>query len=319
VVGAMCCIILVVYVLTHGFCPMERRMPLISMDWLGCLLWSLVMVEIIFIFNYGEHYNWWDGRPIRMVAYVFPVTLAVAIGRMLRIRHPYIDPSAWRYKRFLPMVGLFVLLELINSTSKSLQGMFTGSVLHFGTTTTSSLYLAEWVGTVLGCLFVMFWNKVLKQNVTRLLAIGVMALLAYEVSMYFLVSPGVDIWKLMPPAMLRAFGVSIFFTALTIYMETFMPFQHFFMGLTMVGLVRNGVVETMCSGVYGFHLRRLTTDNMVRGLGYMQDQAVMLSLKNLFGVTCIVAGALLAVLLLWDIPPVRSTVKNRLSNMFWPQ
>lgn len=308
-IGLMATVVLVVYSLTHAFRFM-KPLPLVSLDWLGCLLWSALMLEIIFLFNYGEFYNWWDSPVFRAVACLVPVTLFLTIERMRHIRHPYIAPQAWEYKRLFPLLGLFVLVELISSTSKSLQGTFTSAVLHFGPVSTSVYYIMEWIGTVSGCLFVMFWIKVLRQTYTRLLTIGVLALLGYEVMMYFIVSPGVNIERLYVPIMCRTFGIAIFFTALTIYLEEVMPFQHFFMGLTMVGLIRNGVVETVCSGVYGFYLRHHIADNLQRGLPYEQTQAMMLSLKQLYGVTCIIATVVLLVFLLWDIPPVRSTMKK---------
>lgn len=305
----MLTVALIVYALTHNFRFM-KPLPLISVDWLGCALWSAVMIEVIFLFNYGEFYNWWDGRPFRVVTVLLPVTLYLTINRMRHIRHPYIAPEAWMYKRLIPLLLLFVLVEMISSTPKVLQASFTGSVLHFGSINTAVFYLFEWLGTVCGCLFVMIWIKVLHQNYTRLLTIGLLSLLAYEVIMYFLVSPGVNIELFYLPIFCRTFGNAIFFTALTIYLEEVMPFQHFFMGLTMVGLIRNGVVETVCSGVYSFYLRHHIADNLQRGLPYDSLQSIMLSLKQLFGVTCIIGTVVLLIFLLWDIQPVRSTMKK---------
>lgn len=57
--GAMLFIALMVYVLTHDFRFM-KPLPLISLDWLGCVLWSALLIEVVFLFNYGEYYNWWD-------------------------------------------------------------------------------------------------------------------------------------------------------------------------------------------------------------------------------------------------------------------
>lgn len=307
--GLMSLTALTVYALTHDFRFM-KPLPFVSLDWLGCVLWSAVMIEIIFIFNYGEFYNWWDGEPVRVVTFLLPVTLLLAIQRMIHIRHPYIAPEAWRYKRLMPMLGLFVIVELVSSTAKSLQGTFTAAVLHFGAVTTSVFYIYEWTGTIAGCIFVMIWIKVLRQNYTRLLTIGVLALMTYEVLMYFMVSPGVNIEMFYLPEVCRTFGVAVFFTALTIYLEEVMPFQHFFMGLTMLGLIRNGVVETVCSGTYSFWLRHNIADNMQRGLPYDATQAIMLSLKQLFGITCIITAVVAAVFLLWDIPQVRSTMKK---------
>lgn len=307
--GLMLFVALLVYTLTHNFRFM-KPLPFVSLDWLGCLLWSAVMIEIIFLFNYAEYYNWWDGKPFRFVCLLLPVTLYFTIQRMLHIRHPYIAPEAWMYKRLLPLLGLFVIVEIVSATPKVLQGTFTGAILHFGSLTTNRLYIVEWIGTICGCLFVMFWMKVLHQKYTKLLALGMAALLAYEVIMYLSVMPGLNIEAFYIPTFCRAFGVAIFFTALTIYLEDVMPFQHFFMGLTMLGLIRNGVVETMSSGVYSYWLRHNIAENMMRGFPYAPDQAILLSLKQLFGVTCIISTVVVMIFLLWDLQPVRSTLNK---------
>ena len=69
-----------------------KPLPLISLDALGCVLWSALLIEVVFLFNYGEYYNWWDGRPFRVVTFMVPVTFYFALQRMRHIRHPYIAP-----------------------------------------------------------------------------------------------------------------------------------------------------------------------------------------------------------------------------------
>lgn len=89
-----------------------------------------------------------------------------------------------------------------------------------------------------------------------------------------------------------------------------MPFQHFFMGLTMVGFIRNGVVDTICSGIYSFSLRHHIAENFARAMPYDATQVILVSLKQLFGVTCIIATVVLLIFLVWDIQPVRDTLKR---------
>ncbi len=308
-IGLMAVMVLLIYTLTHDFRFM-RPLPLLSLDWLGCLLWSAIMIEVIFLFNYGEYYNWWDGKPFRVVTFALPVTFYFAIQRMLHIRHAYIAKEAWQYRRLVPMLVIFVLVELISSTPKVMQNTFVGGVLHFDSVMTASDYIVEWCGTIVGCMFVLLWIKAFHLKFTRLLTVGFMALLAYEIWMYFLISPGITVEMFYVPTFMRSFGIAIFFTALTIFLEEVMPFQHFFMGLTMLGLIRNGVVETVCSGIYSFYLRHHITENLIRGIPYDPLQSIMISVKQLYGFTCLLGVAMLFVFLLWDVQPVRSTLKK---------
>lgn len=166
------------------------------------------------------------------------------------------------------------------------------------------------MGAIAGCLFCLFWCKVLRQKYTRLLTVGVMAMVCYPVMMYFLIDPGLPLQALYLPTFLRSFGNAIFFCMLTIYLEELMPFQHFFMGLTMAGIIRNGPVSAMCSGLYSFGIRHQMADNMARGLPYDASNLLMISIRQLYGITCLIGLAVLLVFLLWDIQPVRSTLKK---------
>lgn len=309
IAGVMFCVALFIYLCTHPFRFM-KPMSFLGIDYWGMLLWSAVMIEIIFLFNYGEYYNWWDGRPFRLMSILTPITMWLAIGRMNHIRHPYIRPGAWLYKRLLPLLGLFALMELINSTPKILQNGFVGNVLHYGQMQSDVINLVEVFGTILGCTFVIYWVKVMRLKYTRLLVVGTMAMLAYEVMLYFMVMPGLDLPSLFFPVCCRTFGYAIFFTVLTIYLYDLMSFEHFFMGLTMVGMIRNGVMDTVCSGIYSFYLRHHISENLSRGLPYDVTQSMMLSTKQLFGVTCLIATLVLMAFLLWNIQPIRSTMKK---------
>ena len=307
--GAMLTVALVVYVTTHDFRFM-KPLPFISVDYLGCLLWSAWMLEFIFFFNYGECYNWLDSKVMRMDVVLFLATGYFCISRMMHIRHPYISPEAWRYKRLIPLLILFAFVEFMGSTPKVLQTAFTGGVLHFGNLTTNVLNVVEWGAVIMGCLFCLLWCKVLHWKYTRLLTIGVAAMVGYPVMMYFLIDQGLPIERLYLPTALRSFGNAIFFCMLTVYLEELMPFQHFFMGLTMAGIIRNGPVSTMCSGLFSFGIRHQMADNMARGLPYDATQLLMISVRQLYGITCLIGIAVLLIFLIWDIEPVRSTLKK---------
>jgi hypothetical protein len=302
-------VLLFIYFCTQHFRFM-KPIPFISIDWLGCLLWSLLILEGIFIFNYGEYYNWWDGKVWRTVLISIPVTAWFAIQRMRHIRHPYISPDAFKYKTLIPILGMFAVAELMNSTPKALQTVFTGAILHYGTMTTSIFDLINIAGAMTGCLFCLWWMKMLHQKYTTLLTIGFLFLLIYQVWMYFYITPALNIERLYFPTFIQNFGYAIFFVTLTIYLQELMPFQHFFMGLTIAGFIRNGFVATICSGVYSYMLRYYVADNMVSGRPYDYMQSMMMGIKQLYGVTCIGGMFFLLLLMLWHVQPIRSTLKH---------
>lgn len=294
---------------THNFRFM-KPMPFVSIDWFGMLLWSVVMLQIIWLFTYGEHYNWFEGSMWRRVLCALPVSVYFAIQRMRHVHHPYIDPKAFHYKTLWPILFMFAIAELMNSTPTALQNVYTGQILHYGYLTTSTLNLFVIAGNVTGCLFCLWWMKMLHLPYTRLLTIGFAFLLVYQIWMYFLINPVIEFNMLYFPTFIRSFGYTIFFVTLTLYLNELMPFQHFFMGLTIAGFIRNGVVDTICTGVYSYLLRYHIADNLARAMPFDATQSTMMGIKQLFGVTCIGGSAFLLLLMLWHVQPVRSTLKR---------
>ena len=344
----MLVVALLVFICTQPWRMMPFELPLVSLDWLGCFLWSALMLQIIWLFTYGEYYNWWDSALWRSVLVSFPITLLVCIGRMRHIRHPYIDPKVWPHARLIPILAMFFVAEVMNATPHALQGTLTGGVLHWGFTTTQQFYVFEMLGYAAGCVFTILWGKgswgkiprfaslfnggsiachthtfrceklftihssLFTFKYTRLLSVGFAALLAYQIMMYFYVSPTLNVERLWLPTFLRTFGYAIFFATMTIYLKDLIEFPTFFMALTVSGFIRNGVAESVCSGLYSYGLRRQIADALSRGIHSDYTQVLMVAVKEMFGVMCLIGTFTLLLMLLYDVQPVRSTMKRML-------
>ena len=318
-VGLMLIVVLVIYTCTHAWRMMPFRLPLVSLDWLGCLLWSALMLQVIWLFTYGEYYNWFDSQLWRAVLVSFPMTLVICIGRMRHIRHPYIDPSVWPHARLIPILGMFFVAEVMNATPHALQNTLTGGVLHWGFTTTGQFYVFEILGYACGCIFTILWGKGcpnwgrlprLGFKYTRLLTIGFATLLMYQVLMYFYVSPTLNVERLWLPTFLRTLGYGIFFSTMTIYLKDLIEFPTFFMALTVSGFIRNGVAESLCSGLYSYGLRHQIADALSRGIHSDYVQVLMVAVKQMFGLMCLIGTFTLLLMLLYDVQPVRSTMRR---------
>lgn len=303
----LCCLLFQV------ICLKPFRMMLIpwkSVDWLGLVMWSLCFVGVVWIFNYGEYYNWADSKTFCDVCVMTVVLLLFNVGRMWHIRHPYISLEPFTIKPIFPLLLMYVMGEWFNATSKSLGNIYMGGVMHWGALTTSVLELVSIMGTVCGCLFTLMWIKAWHQKYTRLLSVGFLALLMYQVFMYFLVSPQSNIELFYCPTLLRTFGYAIFFTACTIHLEELLTFQTFFMGFTITGIVRNGPVASLISGIYAYNQRRLEADVIARGLIVDHQDLMLIAIKQLFGATCLIGSAFFILMLLYNVNPVRSTLKR---------
>lgn len=309
IIGLLLVVVLFIFVATRPFRFM-KPLPFISIDWLGLVMWSLVLLMGIWIFLYGEHYNWGDSRLWRSVVVAEVVAAVLTLWRMFNIRHPYIAPQAFAYKTLMPILLMFAVAEVMNSTPQVLQNTYAGAIMHWGMMTLSTLNLVSLVGCLTGCLFSLWWMKMTRQAYTRLLTVGFGLLLCYQVMMYFMVYPGLPFEYLVVPTLLRSFGYAVFFTTLTIYLEDLMPFQHFFMGLTICGFIRNGLMANATEGVFEYLLRYHVMDNMVSAHVYTPATSLLAAVKQLFGVTCLGGCVFMLLLMLWHVSPVRSTLKR---------
>ena len=90
IIGLLLIMWALVAMLTHHFRFM-KPMPLFGIDWLGGALWSIFLLSLIFVFEYGKFYDWYDSWQIVIGTVIAVVSLAMSIHRMLVMRHPYIE------------------------------------------------------------------------------------------------------------------------------------------------------------------------------------------------------------------------------------
>lgn len=322
IVALLVAVLAAVRILTVDFRPgPPKPMPLFGIDWTGLVLWSLLLFELSYVFIYGEHYNWWDGTPIRIVSAAAAVTGIFCIGRMRKVRHPYIELKSWKYGNLMPAFIIFLFVCLISSSSNVLEGALTGSIVSSGLREGVMSHVWSILGTVAGSLFCLLWFFRLKLSLGRLTIAGMLLTVAYSFMMFFLISPETARQQLFLPTFIRSFGYSIIFTSLTLYIQVQMPFQHFFQGLCIIGMARTVLGGAIGGAVYGFLMRYNMADQtsylgaaldpVFAGLsgvdhgavyGELARQSLMMTLKNLYGYTFIISAAFLILMMFFDAP-----------------
>lgn len=137
----------------------------------------------------------------------------------------------------------------------------------------------------------------------------------HQLLMYFYVTQGLTIQHLWLPTFLRTFGYAIFFSTMTLYLKDLIEFPAFLMALTVSGFIRNGVCESLCSGVYGYGLRLKITEAMSRGLQSDMTQVLLTAVKEMYGIVCWIGAILLLLSLLYDVQPIRKAMFHMPSNL----
>lgn len=114
-------------------------MPLYGIDWMGGLLWGIILFAIVFICIYGEFYDWTDSMEIRASIVIAVVALLININRMLTLKRPYIELEVFTYRNFPVILFLFLMLCFFLTTSSVLQNQFMTAILHYDSLNAISL------------------------------------------------------------------------------------------------------------------------------------------------------------------------------------
>ena len=322
--GTMMVDLLILTVCTRHF-RMFKKFPLFGIDWLGAVLWAALVLEVTFLFNYGDYYDWWNSPVIRRLSVVAAVTFIVCIGRMFSIRHPYLEPKMWTYRYLLPILILVALVEMLLSTEHVLEEIFLEEVMHYGTMTAVQLDWPVLAGCVAGCLFSFWWMHVRRFHYLRLLIVGLFGVACYLLYFYFAMSGDMHISQLCLPMACRGFGYAVLSVTFMTCAEEIMSFQHFFQALSvfnMLHMVMGGVIG---AAIFTRAMKYYIPDNMARYgaavdnvaasreavnvphlMETFMQQMTEISIKQVYGWAAYACIFLLLLFLLYDAPMRRN-------------
>lgn len=301
--------------LSHHFRFM-KPLPLFGIDWLGGALWSIFLLSLIFVFEYGKFYDWFDAPQIVIGTVIAVISLALSIHRMIVRRHPFISLEAFRYRNLTSLLFLFLMLCFFLAAPTVLQNIFTGSILKYDVLNNVSLNWWNFGGTVLGCIWAYQWHVRLHGGYKVPVFLGFAFIVGYQCIMYFLIDPNMNIEWLYFPTLLRGAGYIILYISLTVYVTGIVPFQHFFQVLAILGFVRTGFGSVLGGAIYSRVLQYIIPENFqtitieldpvntavnsetfISVYGEAMRQATLVSLKEMYGWVCIVGVLFLALIL----------------------
>ena len=298
-----------------------KKIPLYGIDWIGLLLWTVMLFAIVFICIYGDFYDWLDSVQIRSCIVIAVVSLLININRMTSIRHPYIDPQVFRYKKFPVVLFLFLMLCLFLTTSSVLQNAFMTSILQYDTLNAISLNWCVFAGILAGAGIVFFRQAVLKEGYKLLISVGFTLIVMYQYYMYFLlIYPDLNIESLYLPNFLKGIGHGVLYISLTIYVAKHIPFKHFFQSLCVLSFIRTSIATPLGSAILNRWMKHLQRDNwglLSRNMDNLHEwmpdvslmqlyeevntQTMLTSLKELFGWICLLGTVFLVIVLSYRI------------------
>ncbi len=240
-----------------------KKLPLYQIDWLGMGLWTLVLLLINFIFEYGKMLDWLDSQYIRIAIVATVILLACAIQRMFGIRRPLVMPEVFRYKNFLKALVLLAFLQIFLSTSSVIMNTYTGAILHYDILNNTSLNWAVFVGVIVGAAFSFYWLSIYRGGYKLIFFVGFLAFVLYHFILYFVFQPCITKEDLYLPYFLRGFGYVVLYISIALYAMQGIPFHEFFASLTVLGFVRSAIGGTMANSLCSNVLQYLQKRNLM--------------------------------------------------------
>jgi MFS transporter, DHA2 family, multidrug resistance protein len=338
IIGLLLCLLLITVVLFRN----QRTIPMLSLfgiDWMGALLWGGTILCAIFVLNYGSYYDWYQSRYIWMGTVFGMVALALNLWRASFIRHPYISNQTWCYRNVWLTFVLYFVLDILVSPSHELELIYRERILGYDSLNLISLNWIVLLGFVCGAFFTYRVFALGKSTYKTMTLIGFSLVVGYLLVMYFIIDYSLPQEMLVLPLLLRGCGyIIIVITFITALSTT--PFQHFWQSLTV-----QAFASACCGSLVGSailtHVLKLTVKKnaMLLGAaldnvnpaasrmpsellwGSLQQQATIVSMKEIYGWLCLLGIFCLLAFLLREsslrpqaLHPKFSTIRHAIKH-----
>lgn len=110
------------------------QIPLLGIDWIGAVLWSIFMLSFTFICVYGNYFDWWDAMEIRGAALLGIVSGAINLWRATFLHHPYISLPALTNRNVIRATLIYLVFFTLMATEHVFEHSYAATILGFDET-----------------------------------------------------------------------------------------------------------------------------------------------------------------------------------------
>lgn len=300
VIGLLALLIFLTHILFRNYRSM-KKLPLFGIDWLGALMWGLIVLSVLFICTYGDYYDWFDSAYIKMATVIAVVLLTLNLWRASFIRHPYIANKTWTFSAVYMTMIIYLVLYILLAPSHLFEHIYMEAILHYDAENTISLNWIALAGVVSGCVFTYFTFARQKWAYKTMTVIGFSAIVFSLIIFYFTIDFNQSKESLMLPIFLRSFGYVILGICLLTVL-TRVPFVYFFQSLTIQAFFSAGISSVLGSAILKYLLKIVMKKNSVllsmeldnvnpiashlytgELYGIVQLQSLIMSMKEIYG------------------------------------
>ena len=312
--------------------------PLLGIDWIGAWLWGGFMMCFTFVCVYGNFYDWWQASEIRGATLLGLALLVINLWRATFLHHPYITLRAMRNRNVIRATLVYLVFFTLMATEHVFEHTYASAILGFDETNLIDLNFYVLWGILAGCVFTYLTFARRKWRYKTMTAIAFVLAGIYLAWFYFMIDYGVEKEMLAFPLAVRGCAsVIISIVFLTSIVQSGLPFTVFPQALTVNGFTGAVMGAAFGPAVVGELLRHTVAKNasllssaltdtagifngrfhIAELYGLVQRQALVVSMKEIYGWLLIVALVSVAVIVVsygsvrpWAIFPKWSSMRR---------
>lgn len=328
IAGLMLVILLFNHTCMHHFRFMPK-VPLYGIDWVGYLGWVALLVQIAYLFTYGDWMNWDDSPLCFTLIGTICITFALLLYGMKVKLHPFISRKVFKFKHTLPILLIISLFEVLLSAEHVLEEVLLEEGMHLTDWGGASRYWFAVLGCYTGCFFSWWWMKIRGWGYARLGLVAAVAVMLYLLQMYFLIYPGIWLQQLYLPIFLRGFASAVMAIMLMTLLQYSTDFHTFFQCLSLFNMIHMILGGCLGAALYGEWMGRGIADAFVMhnpginsvvmtrpdhigvlmspdGFGHLMEhqtvEMILTSIRTCYGWGIYGACALILIILTYDMP-----------------
>lgn len=254
-------------------------LPFDGVDFFGLFLWSGFLISGIWLFTYGEHYNWWTSRTIWNATGITVALLAAALCRSRFHDKPYLPLSIFSYRSVKHLMVLLLGACTLQAAPKLLQSIYMNSILGYDQLNIISLNWPILYGVIVG---------------------AIIAFSAFVI-----------------PLFLIGLSEVMIGSGANVYLSQTLPFSNFFFGLNSIGYIRCGIGTAAGSAIvqrmYNWTIAKndMSASDNLDGtippfdmpswsdtMAIVSKQAAMISIKECYGYLTLTGMSIILLIML---------------------
>ncbi|MCM1021740.1 MAG: hypothetical protein NC343_05735 [Muribaculum sp.] len=319
IMGGLLAFMLLLVILFIKAVKGPMQIPLLGIDWIGAVLWSMFMLSFTFICVYGNFYDWWDATEIIGATVFALLCLAINLWRATFLHHPYISFQALTNRNVIRATLVYMVFYTLLATEHVFENSYAATILGFDETNLIDLNWYVMAGIVVGCVFTYYTFATRRWRYKTMTAIAFALACIYLAYFYFTIDYDVEKEALFVPLFTRGFAsviiAIVFLTSMTPG-ESKLHFFIFPQALTINGFTGAVMSATFGPALIGEFLHHTVVKNAAmlssavvdfnvqsaqmpldRLYEIVQKQALVVSMKEIYGWLLIIGVISLTVIL----------------------